>query len=751
MFLENVETWERVRETLDTPRVDSCNDNLRALLTEPSKHVDPLPRLVAAVEKLPTKERIVACGEALRWSTPGQAVAWIEQLVRIASRDPFDMGAGPVRQDGRIDSIWHRIRVAFSPSHRWAVLAARELARRWAHVPPEQREIAIGTERGGWAAHLAEEATDPDPDIRLSAAMLAGDSGEASCGVVCVSLLNDESPEVVRAAERSLFSLAVLVLRDNRGGDYTPLLEPLCEVAPRPLLLRRSLSLGLRGEARALAEALAQGVKEAGEHRRRGVLVGVLTALDRVVERRDGSGAFRALRELVGSHPGVAHMARGAMRRSRFPLIRARSVEWLGVPGVSAGAIDRLRAPATVMEHEYALRVAHLTVRPRRRAALAGLTISGRPGGASLVPAPGQIGSLSVEARRGIGRLLAPARSERGAKRRAIEPMLVDPDAAARFGAGVAVSPGVMPDWCFDSHWAIARHQVYARSGGASPDRSTTDDLRILERLVGSPHSAVSTAAREDLELHPLGHRATLGVRLQWRRRLRAEPGPAVERLGELLRSGDRDVRMRALMLVRRLDLASVYDQELLRLLHAGLDDAHTDATIVSIVGALDTPAGAAAREAGLRHADARVRANTIEACSRLSRHTGGALPASVVEGKGDGPHRIRAAAVRAGLGACIAGVGDDLASLLTDHRAEHRLAGAWLSGRALPHARAALGERWPEMAARVAELAGGDPDARVRARAGVSLRRLEADLQAHWTGSTTWLITPAMEGGALA
>lgn len=90
----------------------------------------------------------------------------------------------------------------------------------------------------------------------------------------------------------------------------------------------------------------------------------------------------------------------------------------------------------------------------------------------------------------------------------------------------------------------------------------------------------------------------------------------------------------------------------------------------------------------------------------------------AIMELKDDPDHRVRANALRAGLSEPRLAVRAEwgLMKMLEDGRAMHRLAGVWLAGRARVE-----GE---ELVGTVREIAAGDPNPHVRARAlAVTLR----------------------------
>jgi len=220
----------------------------------------------------------------------------------------------------------------------------------------------------------------------------------------------------------------------------------------------------------------------------------------------------------------------------------------------------------------------------------------------------------------------------------------------------------------------------------------------------------------------------------------------------------------RAMHLARRLGITADVELHVRSIASSAertADHLRNVAQAVTVLGDIATPTSHAALVSAVTHQDARVRANAVEALAKHAR----LMPVPAIstpavaqpaqhpwaELKTDSHHRVRANAVRAALMAAISGeelrreqalfeakadaVGsgvDALASMLSDDRSMHRLAGAWLAWKVLPAGGPLrLHERWPEMVGRIAEVAQSDVEPKVRARAARCAQLVEASLAA--------------------
>jgi len=310
--------------------------------------------------------------------------------------------------------------------------------------------------------------------------------------------------------------------------------------------------------------------------------------------------------------------------------------------------------------------------------------------------------------------------------------------------------------------------------------RTTPPRRRWLGKLARSPHARVRFIARDEqrstdwLDPSCAGGRATAWAML------RSDRAGVLAQLRELIGSGDDESRTRAIVVARRLNLTAECEAALvaivqdrpktaqsvsLRVETASLDPnprllwrGRARATAVMALGELSSVHAMEALRASVSDDEPRVRANAVEALGRglvtlsASNAPLAALTRDViVELKRDDEHRARANALRAlfaaarmgvapatgpgGVGG-VGGVGglielkpsvlgereslEDVLAMLGDVRVMHRLAGTWLSARLVwGHSPSGAWTRLSDLTARLGELARGDADARVRARAG--------------------------------
>lgn len=558
--------------------------------------------------------------------------------------------------------------------------------------------------------------------------------------------------------------------------------------------LAGAVALGMTGADPAgdeLAErALERMAVSAERHGGEGVAVvggAVLSALERVERHRRGGLARLAARlwsaggaapAWLGDadHPGQL-VLRAAFRRDGDPALAAAAWAWLKHGPVRAGALPRVLAqPWTsrrAAEEEQASGTAqrrgvlecwHLVHHPARRLALSGAPGGGGGGGARRGAVPGgRPALLSVQglAARGpaqrrayaewIGAVPLPA----AARDAAWGAMLADADAGVRHAvlraavasgrAGGGPRPAVLLDLCFDAHPAVAHSAasvLLAATGGEAIPAAQRAEL--AGRLSRSPHAGVRGLARGALRAGPA--RASLP-----------------RELGGLI-TGDHAADARRLSELKgpalRGAIAPGLARELAEFVAQGVgrsgEAAWPVAAAVTVLGAMpadqadrhsDGPgagAGGGVLALAARAADARVRANAVDAMVRRARGLAcrlgaGAEPAvrSVLLAASDDPsHRVRGAAAR-GLLLLPSEPGRPeqsragrrvLAELLHAGDARARVAGLWVAGRL---ADVVAGS--PELVdrARYIEMSATDPAERSRSAATVG--RLMEALRGQW------------------
>jgi len=578
--------------------------------------------------------------------------------------------------------------------------AGEGLLSRWERLSEGERARVRGLpgariKRGLWRAARAESAA-----VRRVAAGLAAEWPIA---------------EAVRAAGR---------LATDRVGAVRSAAEGALESAAGV-----QASGGLDAEARgALDEALADLASRYPEHRMRGVLRAAASVADVAGPRlRDwmASGPdaeMMPLRSAVREGAGAdGHVGAGA---------RARAVRLLGIPSLASAAAELLESPATAAGHEGALRSSGLLHARGRARALSRLEDP-----LAALPEQGALEGLSVEARVGASRWAAAAPAPAGRRAAALGQMLHDPEGAVRLaavwrlgalagsgaGSGCSAALGLLEDAAYDGEPAVARaalrelERVDAASGGGAARRHAG-------RLLRSPSPAVRSAARALAGEGDGWSLIASGAARGWsalRAEHEASPLVVAAALRGRIASGPSAARALAVVAARRLGIAREVEGELLAA--ASGDDERAAAAAVTALGEVGTAAARAAVSSLLAHADARVRANAVEAIAR--RDPDEPVVRSWVEHE---VPRARGNAVRARV--ALAGAADGtsaLAKMLGDERRPHRLSGLWVAER--------VGA--VEVSERVAELARDEAEPRVRERARRCARRLLAEMRLREAG----------------
>ncbi|MFO0834829.1 MAG: hypothetical protein U0638_07650 [Phycisphaerales bacterium] len=446
------------------------------------------------------------------------------------------------------------------------------------------------------------------------------------------------------------------------------------------------------------------------------------------------------------------------VRSAKHPLVRVRAWEWAGLPDLAAACAERLTRTASLAEHEGVLSRWHLSLNPRRAAAMA-------------LPASNELALLSPDARVGVARI-APRAIGRDEARPLLAPLLADSDALVRHAASLAATPTELADFSFDAHSAIAASAARRWSlAGLSSSKGSlllraveTDDgtrRRLASRLARAPVPAVRHIARQDMAAYDWAVESSPASRLAARHMLARDPEGATRRLLEELESPDVRRRMAAIGVIRALSLHEAFAARLIAIARESTPHLPVPTPITNppspIPGVPEdfskTEAGAARSSAGprlrataisalsdgpmlasssrdaervieecLHDADTRVRANAVEAVARRVRHSPSASDhalLTLLELKDDGAHRARANALR-GLLETAAGEPslEGVRAMLADERPMHRLAGVWLAGRVLPGVKPVISARYGELVGAVKRMAEKDADEHVRRRA---------------------------------
>lgn len=623
---------------------------------------DPAHRL-SALRRMPRVWRQAAIAAALGSCGPEEASVFAAALIEEAVQARA-AGRSLVGRARRVD--WRE--------------AIAGVLRNWRKLDAAARAGALACIGGDLAVVLRGLAGSARPQDRAAAGWIAAEMPAPVALELAGRLVLDVDDAVAGAGEEALLGAALAMDR----------------LTPEAL--------------EALDTALVDVARAYGEHRRKRVMLAVAHAAD-----RPGKRLLAWLHD--DDQPG--HMAlRAVVRQSTDAAGRARCVRWLSVPSLAGAALERLQSPATAEAHEAALRVARLLLHPARRSHVARLDRSRgvlpRFEDAEKMPPDARLGRLHW-----LSALALPA------------PKLVEQAVACltdlvpevRHGAvrllarhsGDAQARGALCDYAFDVDARVGRTAALAASGpGGWPGDSP------LRRLRRSPHEALrrlaaandagdpwATLERDDRMDHAAGARAEL---------TRDRPG-FIAGLRAAVSGGDGQRRLRAIRLAARLGLADEVELELLRCLAEG--DARLCAAAVGALGGAKSASAWDAVQRCLDHTDPRVRATAVERVGvRRPDH------ARLLAAMRDDHARSRANAVRIRLVVARDGGAErELAEMLGDDRAEHRVSALWVTERT---GRSALAER-------VAALARPDNPGPDRECARRCARRLLAQMRAAW------------------
>jgi len=636
--------------------------------------------------------------------------------------------------------------------------ALSELACRWSLLDEKLRHSTVSLAAGRWAEALAN-VTPEYPDIaRRSAIQLAEDCPEPGLAGVCARLLSDPEVSIAAAAGRALVAIA------QAAGPSAASSAASIE----PEVLHSMLEIGVhrcRGAAVA-AMVLLTPLSVRGS----GGLPGPLASWFLGEETEPHSALRKALR---ADRSAVSReRAWEWLKLARFAAASGERLKALRDLAEFEAFLRRwhlLASPARRREWR-SLRAAGRAVTLPNEQSFARLSPASRRGLIALREAQGD----GAEAR--AATIIAMLHDDepwlRSAAARTAGPNeLIDLcfDADARVACSATLAWSVVGELGHDG-------RLIARVGA----RTTPPRRRWLGKLARSPHARVRFIARDEqrstdwLDPSCPGGRATAWAML------RSDRAGVLAQLRELIGSGDDESRTRAIVVARCLNLTAECEAALvaivqdrpktaqsvsLRVETASLDPnprllwrGRARATAVMALGELSSVHAMEALRASVSDDEPRVRANAVEALGRglvtlsASNAPLAALTRDViVELKRDDEHRARANALRAlfaaarmgvapatgpgGVGG-VGGVGglielkpsvlgereslEDVLAMLGDVRVMHRLAGTWLSARLVwGHSPSGAWTRLSDLTARLGELARGDADARVRARAG--------------------------------
>lgn len=648
---------------------------------------------LAQVEHLAPGLRIAALGDVLLGCSPEESAEAAPALLELAAETVFDGRSLAVRFF-RATQVIPRLEVRCR--HR-SHAAIAQLARVYSRLCTEHRMVARTLGAASWSAVVGPIATDPVPAARRSLALLAEESGDPRLFEVLSPLLLDRRSEVAAQAERAFVRLALSLagLVPGSGEDAPP-------------------------GADALRLALAQALATFPEHRRRGVLVGVLAlARGPMLFREDAvTGAHRLASVLASLDPGIAAALKTVLNVTRLPLAGRRALEWLRYPAYRSACERRLRSRGTPLEKMHLFDAAHLLVHPVRRDWWARVT-SDASRGADAWPTPGVTARWPQGPRWGLAFALAqnpsPIPGELGAC------IITDRDPRVRLAAARSRDATLRYELSLDADARVA-HAAALRLLTAPAVAEDAASGRRAALLARSPHEAVRATAHA---LMPRPQVASVAGAA-------SDPVAFAAALRAELR-GDAARQLAALSLVRKLGLARSLTPEIAPLCAGGTGgDARVRATAASALCEGDPSSELAPTLLGSD--DPRVRANAVDALGQRGR---GPVPAAlrdcILELKADPHHRVRASVLRLIVSGAPSGdttppVDDDISGLLASPESLSRLAGVWLLSRLLP-----VRGGWERWGPKIVQLAEHDRDARVRGRAERVRARAEVQVRSSW------------------
>jgi hypothetical protein len=603
------------------------------------------------------------------------------------------------------------------------------------------RRRAVRTICGEALAHAL-----PQERLEIAAALAATGLPEASADLAChLARLGPAGLRLVDRQRRTIPAAFDLLLARGQRAPALRLLAVIRAAADPGLL--RGLVQRL-GDADAIVAAAAGETILAvtstllGPHGRWRAAPGAMAALDAALARaaqthrthRSAPALMAVALAAAGRGPRLAAALADADQpivvalqaladRHDLPVVRDNLIHWLGTRVFARPVARRLAAAARAGALDVALEHGHLLAAPSRRGALRQVLRPSRclPPAGSVLPPASQSGLV-----RWIASLPLPE-----AQRRHLLVQMSRVDApAARMLALVelrdrcrAVDAESMLPFAQDAHQAIVRLAAAAvlPRGAAAPDPVL---LRALERhpQAAVRRRAVSALARIDQDaLAEHWDEIDSALRAAALAQMAARDRPSLlAMLRGWLGHPIAARRVAALMVARRMGcveelrpaiLAEVKDE----------DPRACAAALAALVGVLRRSRGEpdgevqAALDAGLDHADARVRANAIEA---LWCWEGGGRSGRLPQFSGEHEEpRPRANAVAAISMRDAARGASRLRAMLRDARSAHRLSAVWAARRL--RAAPLLGD--------VRGMARDDPSAVVRASAATVARVLES------------------------
>lgn len=567
--------------------------------------------------------------------------------------------------------------------------AARMALVQYLHLLSPQLQQLIVAQVRGLDAVVRAAAEQGDPTTRLNVVDVVTRSQSFRLAYLLSAQLHHDDSRVRRAAAAGLLNIAQLV--EDGGGGAAASTEPAKDGAPAATKPQR---------VRWLTAALLEGCACYHQHGRQDVLAAAAAL---------GPARPKALMQQLTDRRCAAHaVLRDMIRQADRPEIQAALLTYASLATLEPAVVESLSAASTAEHLPTIWRSAHLLAVPDVRSAVRKVTR-----GAHLLPTPTTLTDQPAKVTRLLPRWVLAVRVERAEQAAALHPLADAADNATRLLALRALrevddpaADEVIAALCFDQEPAIARMALRHLKR-----RQWVGLMRLTVKLVGSPHASVRALAEREL--------APVGFERLWRHwdqmdaSTQQMAGRAVlkidrrfqEQLAQKLGSAHANDRFKAVMLVRRLELAGDYEQRLIALVEDA--DPRVASSAAKALGMVEESSEAVQRLGeALEHEDDRVRANAIESLESLGQAEQlNQRLRDLTEGAGN---RTRATAIRALMKLPVADAMPELTRMLHDERPEHRASALWVVQQTGVAA----------VARQVVEMARQDADREIRRRA---------------------------------
>jgi hypothetical protein len=401
-------------------------------------------------------------------------------------------------------------------------------------------------------------------------------------------------------------------------------------------------------------------------------------------------------------------------RRTDLPLVRRNMLNWLAVEALGRSIVQRLHALSGAQQIADFLEGAHLALNPQRRRTLRRMPRPARwlPDRTIVRAMPAESQARLVDA---LGWPGVPA-SRRAA---GLRDMRAASSPLARVKAAFALTGQVSDEARQElEHFTRDRDAAVAHFAMEQVLAAQTDPgVAVLRRAVRAGHTAVSQSARAQLAslktAEFLDHWLALTPlerHIAAHRLMASDPTALADGLGERVTIGRHDSRLAAIALARRLRLCSALQNQLATA--AACTDAKVASAAVAAIGDVRELTRTDALRAALRHSDARVRANAVEALYAAGDHGLAAIAEPFAATR---ENRVRANTVLGLIRTERPRGLDHLQRMLLDIDPMHRVSAIWAARRG----------RAVELRSQLQRLATDDAALEIRTRAAAARRLL--------------------------